>query len=78
MRPDTDTHSTCICLDSSFEADLNNSANCKCKPLVLDSITYYMYYNTNVHGCITCPSGLSPDSTNTYCVCLNNSYFSHV
>ncbi|CAL6096394.1 Conserved_hypothetical protein [Hexamita inflata] len=57
---------TCVCNDSSLVL-LSDGINCGCPS--------QKYFNPVLRTCLGCPSGLSPDGTQSFCVCSSKYYF---
>ncbi|CAL6037730.1 Conserved_hypothetical protein [Hexamita inflata] len=57
---------TCVCNDSSLVL-LSDGINCGCPS--------QKYFNSVLRTCLECPSGLSPDGTQSFCVCSSKYYF---
>ncbi|CAL6037716.1 Conserved_hypothetical protein [Hexamita inflata] len=57
---------TCVCNDSSLVL-LSDGINCGCPS--------QNYFNSVLRTCLECPSGLSPDGTQSFCVCSSKYYF---
>ncbi|CAL6096388.1 Conserved_hypothetical protein [Hexamita inflata] len=57
---------TCVCNDSSLVL-LSDGINCGCPS--------QKYFNPVLRTCLQCPSGLSPDGTQSFCVCSSKYYF---